>query len=227
MFFPNNQLFIHIPKTGGTSLEFAICSKYFYEKIDQEESEKVYREFIAQSGFKNLDRKKIEEMSYERFTINGHYRNLKKGQGGHPHSFISDYAEFLDINDQEKFVVLRNPFDQVVSHYNQSRKQVEIRSLDDFILCNDKHNIEKYRHYIDQYAFTHIDGVLSVDKVFVFDRYHEAQDYVENIFGIEIDRSLRLWKTEYTEETISESSKIYFEDMYSQSIELYSQFIQV
>lgn len=225
MFFPNNQLFIHIPKTGGTSLEFAICSKYFYEKIDQEESEKVYREFIAQSGFKNLDRKKIEEMSYERFTINGHYRNLKKGQGGHPHSFISDYAEFLDINDYEKFVVLRNPFDQVVSLYNQIRKQVEISSLDDFILCNDKHNIEKYRHYIDQYAFTHIDGVLSVDKVFVFDRYHEAQDYVENIFGIEIDRSLRLWKTEYTEETISESSKIYFEDMYSQSIELYSQFI--
>lgn len=225
MFFPNNQLFIHIPKTGGTSLEFAICSKYFYEKIDQEESEKVYREFIAQSGFKNLDRKKIEEMSYERFTINGHYRNLKKGQGGHPHSFISDYAEFLDINDYEKFVVLRNPFDQVVSLYNQIRKQVEISSLDDFILCNDKHNIEKYRHYIDQYAFTHIDGVLSVDKVFVFDRYHEAQDYVENIFDIEIDRSLRLWKTEYTEETISESSKIYFEDMYSQSIELYSQFI--
>ena len=225
MFFPNNQIFIHIPKTGGTSLEFAICSKYFYEKIDQEESEKVYREFIAQSGFKNLDRKKIEEMSYERFTINGHYRNLKKGQGGHPHSFISDYAEFLDINDYEKFVVLRNPFDQVVSLYNQIRKQVEISSLDDFILCNDKHNIEKYRHYIDQYAFTHIDGVLSVDKVFVFDRYHEAQDYVENIFGIEIDRSLRLWKTEYTEETISESSKIYFEDMYSQSIELYSQFI--
>ena len=128
MFFPNNQLFIHIPKTGGTSLEFAICSKYFYEKNDQEESEKAYREFIAQNGFKNLDRKKIEEMSYERFTINGHYRNLKKGQGGHPHSFISDYAEFLDINDYEKFVVLRNPFDQVVSLYNQIRKQVEICS---------------------------------------------------------------------------------------------------
>ena len=105
------------------------------------------------------------------------------------------------------------------------RKQVEINSLDDFILCKDKHNINKYRHYIDQYAFTHIDGSLSADKVFVFDRYHQAQDYVEEAFQIKIDRSLRLWKTEYSGETLSESSRKHFEDMYSQSIELYNKFI--
>ena len=164
-------------------------------------------------------------MSYQKFTINGHFRKLKKGQGGHPHSFINDYAEFLDIDEYEKFVVLRNPYDQVVSLYNQMRKQVEINSLDDFILCKDKHNIDKYRHYIDQYAFTHIDGSLSADKVFVFDRYNQAQDYVEEVFQIKIDRSLRLWKTEYNGETLSESSRKHFEDMYSQSIELYNKFI--
>ena len=225
MFFPNKKLFIHIPKTGGTSLEFAIASKFFYEKIDREETDSSYRDFIDQNGFQSLDRKKIEEMSYQKFTINGHFRKLKKGQGGHPHSFIKDYAEFLDIDEYEKFVVLRNPYDQVVSLYNQMRKQVEINSLDDFILCKDKHNIDKYRHYIDQYAFTHIDGSLSADKVFVFDRYHQAQDYVEEVFQIKIDRSLRLWKTEYSGETLSESSRKHFEDMYSQSIELYNKFI--
>ncbi len=225
MFFPNNQLLIHIPKTGGTSLEFAISSKYFYDNINQEKSEKDYQDFINQNGFQSLDRKKIEEMSYKRFTVNGHFRNLKKGQGGHPHSFIYDYAEFIDINEYKKFVVLRNPYDQVVSLYNQIRRQVEITTLDDFVLCNHKHNIKKYRHYIDQYAFTHIDGSLSVDKVFVFDRYHEAQDYVEEIFDIEIDRSLRLWETEYSGEKLSESSKRHFEGMYCQSIELYNKYI--
>ena len=225
MFFPNKKLFIHIPKTGGTSLEFAISSKFFYEKNDQGETDKNYRDFIDKNGFHSLDRKKIEEISYQKFTINGHFRKLKKGQGGHPHSFIKDYAEFLDINEYEKFVVLRNPYDQVVSLYNQIRKQVEVSSLEDFVLCNDKHNIDKYRHYIDQYAFTHIDGTLSADKVFVFDRYHQAQDYVEEVFQIKIDRSLRLWKTEYSGETLSELSRKHFEDMFSQSIELYNKFI--
>ena len=172
-----------------------------------------------------MDKKKIEEMAYKAFTINGHFRNLEKGKGGHPHSYIRDYAEFLDISGYKKFAVLRNPYDQVVSLYNQIRKQVKISSLDDFVLCTDKHNIDKYRHYIDQYAFTHIDGSLSVDKIFIFDRYHEAQDYVEEIFGIKIDRSLRLWKTEYSGENLSDSSRRHFEDMYSQSIELYNRFI--
>tara|TARA_B100000530_G_scaffold290925_1_gene207436 strand:- start:249 stop:926 length:678 start_codon:yes stop_codon:yes gene_type:complete len=225
MFFPNKKLFVHIPKTGGTSLEFAIASKIFYEKIDQEERDKSYRNFIRQNGFQSLDRKKIEDMSYQKFTVNGHFKRLKKGKGGHPHSFIKEYAEFLDIDEYEKFVVLRNPYDQVISLYNQMRKQVDINSLDDFILCTDKHNIERYRHYIDQYAFTHIDGSLSVEKVFVFDRYHQAQDYVEEIFEIKIDRALKLWKTEYSGETFSEKSKRHFENMYHESIELYDRFI--
>lgn len=224
MFFPNNKLFIHIPKTGGSSLEYAISSKYYSEQIEIDESEENYKSFINENSLKGIERKKIEEISYNKYTVNGYFRNLKKGEGGHPHSYIKEYAEFLDLNNYEKFVILRNPYDQVISLYNQMRKQVKITSLNDFIMCTDKHNIKKYRHYIDQYAFTHIDEKFYVDKVFIFDRYHEAQEYVEDTFGLKIDRSIKLWKTEYNDETLSESSKCHFEEVFSKSIDLYNSF---
>tara|TARA_B100000073_G_scaffold218388_1_gene181697 strand:- start:1265 stop:1945 length:681 start_codon:yes stop_codon:yes gene_type:complete len=226
MFFPNKTIFVHIPKTGGSSLEFAISKKYYQEQNKKRNNQEAYKDFLSNNGLSGIDEKrKIEEMSYNNFTINGFFRDLKKGKGGHPHSFISDYDEFFDLSKYEKFVVLRNPFDQVVSLYNQMRKQVEIKSLDDFVMCKSLHNIEKYRHYIDQYAFTHIDGILAVDRVFVFDRYSEAQDYVEETYNLKIDRSLRLWKTEYSGELFSKSSKRYFEGMYHQSIDLYNSYL--
>ena len=225
MFFPNKKILVHIPKTGGSSLEYAISSKYFFEQQALDEKEKTYRSFIDQHGLKNVSRKKIEEMSYKKYTINGHFRNLKKGEGGHPHSYIEDYGEFLDLNDYEKFVILRNPFDQVTSLYNQLRKQVKIKSLNDFVMCNGKHNVKKYRHYIDQYAFTHINDQLYIDRVFVFDRYHEAQEYVEDSIGLKIDKSLRLWKTEHNGETLTESSRLYFEEIFHKSVELYNKYI--
>jgi len=203
MFFPNKHLFVHIPKTGGTSLEHAICKKYFEHEDDN----------------------KIEQLSYEQYTVHGHFNKKVKGQGGHPHSFISEYDHCLDIDDYVKFAVLRNPFDQLISLYNQLRKQAEIPSLDYFILGDKNLTMKNVDHYIDQYKFTHIDDELRLDKVFVFDRYHEAQDFVEQRFGVQIDRGKRLWKTEYTGESLSTDAKVHFESLYHQSIELYHRFL--
>jgi hypothetical protein len=203
MFFPNKHLLVHIPKTGGTSLEHAICQKYLAQEEDN----------------------KIDLLSYEKYTVHGHFKKKVKGQGGHPHSFISDYDQHLAIDDYVKFTVLRNPFDQLISLYNQLRKNADIPSLDYFILGDKNLTMKNVDHYIDQYKFTHIDNELRIDRVFVFDRYHEAQDFVEQRFGVQIDRDKRLWKTEYTGETFSAEAKIHFESRYHQSIELYHQFL--
>ena len=120
---------------------------------------------------------------------------------------------------------MRNPFDQVVSLYNQLRKQTPIPSLEHFILGDENLTIKNVSHYIDQYKFTHINGELRVDKVFVFDRYHESQDFIEERFNIIMDRAKRLWKTEYTGEKLSIEAKRHFESIYHQSIELYHRFL--
>lgn len=203
MFFPNKFLFIHIPKTGGSSLEHAIASNYL--EGEQEGN--------------------IERMAYSKFTVHGHFEKREKGNGGHPHSFIKDYAEHLNVEDYYKFVVLRNPFEQVVSLYNQIRVSANIPSLEHFILGDKNFTMKQVDHYIDQYKFTHIDGELRADKVFVFDRYHEAQNFVEEKFNLKIDRDKKLWKTKYTGEALSTEAKSHFESVYHQSIELYNQFL--
>jgi hypothetical protein len=48
-------------------------------------------------------KKKIEDSSFQNL-LSMAFKKIKKGQGGHPHSFIKDYAEFLDIDEYEKFV---------------------------------------------------------------------------------------------------------------------------
>jgi len=203
LFFPNKCLFIHIPKTGGSSLEHAIASKYLEGEPEG-----------------NIERK-----AYSKFTVHGHFEKREKGNGGHPHSFIKDYAEHLNIENYYKFVVLRNPFEQVVSLYNQIRVSANIPSLEHFILGDKNFTMKQVDHYIDQYKFTHIDGELMVDKIFVFDRYHEAQNFVEDKFNLTIDRDKKLWKTKYTGETLSVEAKTHFESVYHQSIELYNQFL--
>lgn len=72
---------------------------------------------------------KIEQLSYEKYTVHGHLKKMVQGQEGHPHSFISEYDQYLDIDDYVKFAVLRNPFDQLISLYNQLRKQAVILCL--------------------------------------------------------------------------------------------------
>lgn len=207
MFFPQNKsIFVHIPKTGGSSLEFAIASKFL---INKEES-------------------RIEFEAYKNFSIRGAKMNIPFGTdpNGHIHSYISEYSLFLPLKEYFSFTVLRNPFDQVRSLYNQMRKVMNIPSLEHFILADDQKSINVLDHYIDQYKYTHINDVLRVNKVFVFDRYYEAQNFVEDFFKVKIDRQKKLWQTTYTQEEFSKEMKEKFASIYHQSIELYNRFLK-
>jgi hypothetical protein len=204
MFFSvYRTIFIHIPKTGGSSLEFAICKKHLPESS-------------------NLDTD-----SYKLFTIRGAMDGIQKYTAlGHSHSYISEYYKFLQANSYLKFTVLRNPFDQVTSLYNQMKILMKIPSLEHFILSDEKNSFKNLNHYINQYEYTHFNGELAIDKVFVYDRYHEAQDFVEKQFDLKIDRDKKLWATTYTGEVWSKEMKDRFTSVHHKSIDLYHRFLK-
>lgn len=203
MFFPNKSIFVHIPKTGGSSLEHAIISHYL----------------------KGAPEDQWENIAYDQFTIHGHFNKFVRGTVGHPHSYISEYNKHFNIDDYLKFVVLRNPYDQLISLYNQLRTYNDVPSLEHFVLGTDGITIKTVDHYIDQYKYTHIDDELRIDKVFVFDRYAQAQDFVQSHYGLKLNRQKRLWKTDPSGETLSPKAKQHFESVYHQSIELYHKFL--
>ena len=60
----------------------------------------------------------------------------------------ADYEDHLKIDDFFKFVVLRNPVDQLVSLYNQLRKSNPIPSLEHFVLGEKGMTMSKVDHYI-------------------------------------------------------------------------------
>lgn len=203
MYFSNNKIiFVHIPKTGGSSLEYFICKSLL-------------------KGSSNLSHD-----SYKAFTIRGSILKIQQHSfRGHSHSYISEYKQFLPIDSYLKFTVLRNPFDQAVSLYNQIKGPMDIPSLEYFIMSDEKNSFLSLDHYINQYDYTHINGELCVDKVFVFDRYHEAQDFVDQKFNIKIERDKKLWKTIYSGESWSKEMKEKFESKYYKSIDLYHRYL--
>ena len=69
MFFPNKTIFVHIPKTGGSSLEFAISKKYYQEQNKNRNNQEAYKDFLSNNRLSGIDEKrKIEEMSYNNFN---------------------------------------------------------------------------------------------------------------------------------------------------------------
>lgn len=204
MFFSvYKTIFVHIPKTGGSSLEFAICKKH-----------------LPESSNLNID-------SYKLFTIRGAMDGIQKNTPrGHSHSYISEYHKFLQIDSYLKFTVLRNPFDQVTSLYNQMKHLMNIPSFEHFILSDEKNSFQNLNHYINQYEYTHLNDKLAIDKVFVYDRYHEAQDFVEKQFDLKIDRDKKLWATKYTGEGWSKEMRDKFASIHYKSIDLYHRFLK-
>ncbi len=103
-----NFLFIHIPKTGGNSIQ-NILAPYADEKI--------------------VNKNNLQD-GVERFEVEHEHLKINK------HSSLTDYKNQLDLmsfKDLYKFSVIRNPFDRLISFYFSPHRQVNNWDKKEFI----------------------------------------------------------------------------------------------
>jgi len=141
----NKFLFIHIPKTGGNSIQ-SILSAYSDDEIT------VYGAPV----------KTGDEGKLERFGVRYKDTCLNK------HSTLSEYQSELgdDIAPLFKFATIRNPWDRAVSFYfspNRGKVEWDKQQFMQFV----KDNVLPIRHYLSLEAGD--DFKANVDRIIKFE----------------------------------------------------------
>ena len=127
-----NLLFIHIPKTGGTSLEFYLKSKY---------NETLY------SGYTNdiLPTKEFQNKSLQHL----------------PYNIIYQYKNILDVDFNENLkiiTIVRNPYDKIISDLFffflitiNENLTIVFEKIEKYLYNDncDNHNIPQYKFITD------------------------------------------------------------------------------
>jgi hypothetical protein len=159
-----NLLFIHIPKTGGSSIEEYIKKKY---NIPLDE-----KSLFTAVG------KRLNGVSYQHQTYNDIYDN----------------REFFNINFENNMkimTIVRNPYDRIISdlfffkliNYYTEPEEVFLTIKDKFLMCKyDNHPLPQYKFVTDK------NGNL-IDNIIIIKNEHLNQA-MKNLgyrdFGIHI-----------------------------------------
>lgn len=169
----NNILFIHIPKTGGMTIE-AILKKYDYNEM-------VPRVFLRK--YKSYELLK-DKYSYINRNSKYHY----------PITFYKKNLEYKFKRDKMLFTIVRNPYYRIISdfrfwisefcpnHKNSEKKHMlelvkDVESIIPDLILN-KETLNKFIHHVlddKNFNFSMLDGHLIPMHLFthsfVFSRY--------------------------------------------------------
>lgn len=120
-------LFIHVPKTGGNSIQNILRS---------------YSEDEIVTLAKHQD-------GIERFEVRNRKYNITK------HSTLSHYKSVLDSKTYHslfKFATIRNPWDMMISYYFSPNRAIKEWNREDFVALVD--SVPTLRHFICERSFS-------------------------------------------------------------------------
>lgn len=232
---PYKLIFVHIPKTGGTSIEYVLgmhgelkdvgIKPYLRQKKNkdtlfggglQHMTINEIKKYLGKLNFSNYSR--FDSLKYTADKILDIF-SLNKHEGPKPESADGIFNHYF------KFSVVRNPYERLISHISwingnwATKKQLTKQQVSDFILNLSKNkNYNTSKHLIPQNKFIYLGDNLMMDMVLRFETLEEDFDKLCNHLKIKKRLLLRMkshhehFENYYTEETKKIVYKIYQKD---------------
>lgn len=207
MYYPKNKIvFVHIVKTGGSSLE------YFLGQLEHPEIFESYKDVKHKMAFLNNLYKKYQfEPEYKRWRI---HRSAKEYKNN-----IPDYDSYYS------FSIVRNPFSQIKSLYTMDaeslrKKGKKVPTWGEYLYGRKMPSLLRHDIFLDQKKLLTDNGKLVVKEVFPFEYYEDVVNKLARKLKFIPDFNVKLWSTEpkyeYTPKMITRVM-----DLYSESFELW------
>ena len=209
LFKPLNTLHIHIPKTGGTTIS-ANLLRVLEPKRWNRLKGRIILDALMNQKYSPVD-KKIEKAHIE----------------------ASEYKKVLgeDYDKLWKFAILRNPFSQIRSLFNQLTlmnlevnerfKPYKTMNFQEFILGRGECSLEGNRSLIDQKKYvTDEKGNIIVDKLYIFEEYSKAIEDISKKTGVKIE-SDKKWRETTPEQRYTPKMIDRVMDLYGETYEFY------
>jgi hypothetical protein len=186
MYYPKSKvIFPHIPKTGGSSLE------YFIGQIEHPE---IFRRKKMQVGNKMTFLNEIYRL----------YSLEPENKRWNIHRWAIKYLDHLgeDYDSYYSFSFIRNPFSQVKSLYTMNKEYADKKdkpypTWEEYIWTDNlKIGLIRSSIYLDQKGFvSDKEGNILVNELFPFEYYKECVGLLARKLKFTPDFNVRLWST--------------------------------